>query len=74
METFKQHLPEPIIKKVMSTYDRILEQGRAEGIEKGIEKTILNAFDNNIDLKTIQVITGESLDKIKEILKKNGRT
>lgn len=44
-----------------------------EGIEKNIEKSVLNAHDNNIDLKTIQIITGESLEKINTILKANGR-
>ena len=57
----------------MSIYDELIQEGCTKGIAKGIEKGILNAFDNNIDLKTIQVITGESLDKIKEVLKKNGR-
>ena len=61
----------------MSTYDQILqagiEKGRAEGIEKGIEKTILNAYDNGVSLDLIQLITGESAEKVKEVLKRNGR-
>jgi predicted transposase/invertase (TIGR01784 family) len=77
IEDFRQNLPQPIIDKAMSTYDRIKEEGKAEGIDEGIEKnsekSVLNAFDNNIDLKTIQIITGESLEKINAILKANGR-
>ena len=61
----------------MSTYDQILqagiEKGRAEGIEKGIEKTILNAYDNGVSLDLTQLITGESAEKVKEVLKRNGR-
>jgi len=48
-------------------------EGIEEGIEKGIEKTVLNAFNNNIDLETIRLITGESLEKINDLLKKNGK-
>ncbi|MEZ4902593.1 MAG: hypothetical protein R2822_13000 [Spirosomataceae bacterium] len=68
-EDFKHKLPEETMKKVMSTYDRIL----AEGMEKGIEKTILNAFDNDLSLETIRVITGESIEKIKVVLQRNNR-
>lgn len=70
-------LPTPLKENVMSTYDQILqagiEKGRAEGIEKGIEKTILNAYDNGVSFDLIQLITGESAEKIKEVLKRNGR-
>lgn len=61
----------------MSIYDELIqegiEKGRAEGIEKGIEKTILNAYDNGFVLEDILVITGESAEKIREVLKRNGR-
>jgi flagellar biosynthesis/type III secretory pathway protein FliH len=50
-----------------------IEKGKYLGIEEGLEKTVLNAFDNHIALDTIRVITGESLDKINAILKKNGK-
>ena len=50
-----------------------IERGKEQGIELGIEKSILNAFDHKIDLPTIQVITGESLEKIKRVLAKHGR-
>jgi predicted transposase YdaD len=75
--------------KVMSIYDELMQEGIKkgkaegiavgkaegieEGIEKGIEKTILNAFDNHINLDTIRVITGESIEKINSVLKKNLR-
>ncbi|MCU0340971.1 MAG: hypothetical protein MUE30_13895 [Spirosomaceae bacterium] len=82
-------LPAPFPNKVMSIYDELIqegfqrgiaegiekgiEKGRAEGTEKGIEKTILNAFDNGIGLDLIRVITGESIEKIEDILQKNER-
>jgi hypothetical protein len=56
---FKGYLPKPIIDTVMSTYDQI----KAEGVSEGIKKVILNSYDNGIEIKTIQVITGESIQK-----------
>jgi predicted transposase/invertase (TIGR01784 family) len=80
-------LPTPFPNKVMSIYDELIqegfergiaegiekgiEKGIAAGIEKGIEKTVLNAFDNGVSLELIRIITGESPEKIEEILKKN---
>ncbi len=57
------------------------EQGIAEGRQKGIAeererslvKTILNAFDNGVNLSTIRAITGESEEKINDILKQHHR-
>jgi predicted transposase/invertase (TIGR01784 family) len=70
-------LPPYLTEKAMSIYDELIqegiEKGRAEGIEKGIEKTILNAYDNGFVLEDILVITGESAEKIREVLKRNGR-
>jgi predicted transposase/invertase (TIGR01784 family) len=72
--------------KVMSIYDQLIQEGLVkgriegriegveEGMEKGIEKTILNAFDNHIPLETIRLITGESAEKINEVLKRNQRS
>ncbi|TAE40287.1 MAG: hypothetical protein EAY79_04210 [Runella slithyformis] len=65
----------------MSIYDELIqegmERGRAEGIEKGraegIEKTILNAFDNGVSIEFIRTITGESIEKVRQILQKNER-
>ena len=56
-------------EKIMTLYDELI----LEGVEKGIEKTILNAFDNNINLDTIRIITGETTEKINAILHKNNR-
>ncbi|TAG55988.1 MAG: hypothetical protein EAZ29_03415, partial [Runella slithyformis] len=74
-------LPSLFSDKAMSIYDELIqegmERGRAEGIEKGraegIEKIILNAFDYGIALDLIGAITGENLEKIEAVLKKNGR-
>lgn len=61
----------------MSTYDLIKKEGFSEEVEKGMKKertnAVLNAYDNNIDLKTIQIITGQSVTEINKILKANGR-
>jgi hypothetical protein len=58
-----------INNNIMSLYDKLM----SEGIEKGIEKAIINAHDNGIALDTIRLITGETAEKIQEVLKKNGR-
>ncbi len=84
-----EEIPSEINNKFMSTYDQLINEGMAlgiqkgieqgiekgieQGIEKGIVKTILNAFDNGIALETIRVITGETLEKINAVLKTNGR-
>lgn len=85
LKDFKQNLPEPIINKVMSTYDRIVAEGMEKGLEQGFEqglekgrfeerrKIILNSFDNGIDIKTIQIITGETVENITKILKLHKR-
>jgi hypothetical protein len=61
----------------MSIYDQLIAEGVEKGIEKGIEreleKTVLNAFDNQISLETIRIISGETIEKINEILKRNAR-
>ncbi|TDB57115.1 Rpn family recombination-promoting nuclease/putative transposase [Arundinibacter roseus] len=79
-ESFKeklQILPPDLNKKAMSIYDELIqegiEKGKAEGLAEGIEKTILNAFDNGISFDIIRMITGESDEKIRDVLKKNGR-
>lgn len=75
-EDFQKQLvdiPENVKDKIMSTYDLIKKEGFSEGVEEERTKAVLNAFDNNIDLKTIQIITGQSVEEINKILKANGR-
>ncbi|MBX2953579.1 MAG: Rpn family recombination-promoting nuclease/putative transposase [Leadbetterella sp.] len=67
--------------RMMTAYDQLIaegmqrgkEQGMAEGHEKALVQTILNAHDNGIDLATIRAITGESEEKVNFILRKNRR-
>ena len=58
--------------KVMTIYDQLIlegkEQGLAEGMEKALQKTVLNAFDAGIDIATIGIITGKNTEKINRIL------
>lgn len=87
-ESFKEKLktlPQSISNKAMSIYDELIQEGIEKGIEKGkaegisegaekeLTKNVLNAFDNGFDLTVIRVITGESIERINAILKKNGR-
>lgn len=67
--------------KVMTIYDQLILEGKelgiAEGIEKGViktlERTVLNAYDADINVATIRIITGESEEKINRILAQNKR-
>ncbi len=62
-------LPEDMSTKVMTIYDQLI----LEGVEKTVQKTVLNAYDAGIDIATIRIITGESEEKIKQILFQNRR-
>lgn len=70
---FVKKLPDDMSTKVMSLYDQLIQRGINKGIEKALERTILNAYDNGIDVATVRLITGESEKKINFILKKNSR-
>lgn len=65
-------LPVDMNTKVMTIYDQLIlegkEQGLAEGMEKALQKTVLNAFDAGIDIATIGIITGKNTEKINRIL------
>ena len=62
----------------MSLYDSLIKEGEVrgfqksieQGVEQGIVKTILNAYTNGFDLESIRLITGESIEKIKEVIAK----
>ena len=68
----------------MSTYDQLIEKGRAEGIEKGIEQGIekgiekgkievaLNAFANGLSIQLIANITEMEEAEVTRILKEHG--
>ncbi len=66
-------LPKDMSTKVMTIYDQLILEGREQGIEKTVQKTVLNAYDAGIDIATIRIITGESEEKIKQILVQNKR-
>lgn len=68
-----------------SLYDHLIEhgieRGKEQGIERGIEQgilrervnVVLNAHANGLELSTIQLITGETEERIREILAEHGR-
>ncbi|MBX2951364.1 MAG: Rpn family recombination-promoting nuclease/putative transposase [Leadbetterella sp.] len=62
-------LPDEMSTKVMTIYDQLIQ----EGMEKTLQKTVLNAYDAGIDIATIRIITGEGEEKIKRILAQNNR-
>ncbi len=74
-------LPDTMSNKVMTIYDQLILEGRQlgkkEGIEQGIaqslQTTVLNAFDNGVEIPLIRLITGETEEKINAILRQNKR-
>lgn len=80
-----KNLSDDMNTKRITAYDELMAEGMQKGIEKGkeqgiaeerervTEKTVLNAYDNGIDLPIIRAITGESEEKIDLILRKNNR-
>jgi hypothetical protein len=66
---------QPIIKKQLSTmlidYDITKDLRYLEGIEKGIEKGIINSYKNGIAIALIANIFNLPEQKIKQILKEN---
>jgi len=61
----------------MSTYDQLIEKGRAEGREEGIEKgkteVVLNAHTNGLSISLIANITGLEEAAILRILQEHGK-
>jgi hypothetical protein len=53
----------------ISTYQQFVNKG----IEKGIEKLILNAFDNGNTQESISKFIGIPLDEVIDILRRNNR-
>ena len=66
-------LPEEMNTKVMTIYDQLILEGKEKGITETVQKTILNAYNAGIDIATIRIITGESEEKINDILKQHKR-
>ena len=44
------------------------KEGIVEGLEKGLEKTVVLGWKNDFDVKTLQLITGLSGKKVKDII------
>ena len=72
-----KNLPDDLSARVMTSREQWLYQGKDEGLaeerERSLVKTILNAFDNGVNLATIRAITSESEEKINAILKQHNR-
>jgi len=80
-----KNLPDDMSERVMTLREQWLYQGKEEGVAEGLQrgiaeererslvKTILNAFDNGFDLAAIRLITGETEEKINDILKQHNR-
>ncbi|MDZ7935736.1 MAG: Rpn family recombination-promoting nuclease/putative transposase [Emticicia sp.] len=77
MSIYDELIQEGRIEGIQEGIKRGIEQGIQQGIVKGAEQnrinTILNAFDNGVDLNLIRVISGESMENIKDILRENNR-
>jgi hypothetical protein len=70
---------------MMSLYDELIQEGIEKGINLGMEKginlgmdkakieVILKAYDNQLSLSTIQLLTDEREEWILEVLREHGR-
>ena len=85
IKTIVNAIPPKIKENVMTTYTKLKEEGRKEGIEEGIDvgrkegelnkliQVVLNSFDNNITIPLIANITQLSEEEVVAILKQHGR-
>ena len=60
--------------KILTLREQFILEGKEQAFAESLQKTVLNAFDAGIDVKTIRVITGESEEKIRQLLVQNKRT
>lgn len=68
-----KNLPEDMRTRVLTLGEQFKVAGIAEGREQVLQKTVLNAFDNGYAVSEICLITGESEQKINQLLKQNNR-
>ena len=74
-------LPTKLSDAMMSLYDELIQEGIEKGINLGIEKgmdntkidVILKAYDNQLGISTIQMLTDLNEARILEILREHGR-
>ncbi len=61
----------------MSLYDELIQEGIEKGINLGMDNTkidvILKAYDNQLGISTIQMLTDLNEARILEILREHGR-
>jgi predicted transposase/invertase (TIGR01784 family) len=63
-------LIESLKKEAMSTWDNLIAEGKAQGIDLGIEKITIRQFQKEKSLVEIADIVGLSIEKVKEIIEK----
>ncbi|MGB4960579.1 MAG: hypothetical protein WBO36_13950, partial [Saprospiraceae bacterium] len=74
-------IPPSIKENIMTTYERITQRSKKEGIIEGEQigiqkekiKVVLNCFDQNIAIAMITNINGLSEDEVIKILKEHGK-
>jgi predicted transposase/invertase (TIGR01784 family) len=66
-------LPTKLSDAMMSLYDELIQEGIEKGIEKEKIEVILKAFDNQIGISMIELLTNEGEARILEILREHGR-
>ena len=66
-------LSKPIKQHTMTTYQNIFDKGEKSGFDKGLEISILNAFDEGIKIRLIAKIVDKPESYVLEVLKKHGR-
>ncbi|MDR2681176.1 MAG: Rpn family recombination-promoting nuclease/putative transposase [Tannerella sp.] len=56
---------------LVRTEKGLVETAKAEGLAKGLERTVLTAYQNNFSIEQIRMFSGLNEDAILEILKRN---
>jgi predicted transposase YdaD len=54
----------------MSTWDNLIAEGKAQGIEKGIEIPIVNAFKKGKSIEEIAYFNDLPVEKVKETIER----
>ena len=56
----------------MTAFDTLIKQGMEKGMEKGLERGVINLHKKDFIIPEIVDIMEISMEKVKEILKRNG--
>ena len=71
LKSIIEGLPQNTKKEIMTTYQKIKQEGRREGRQEGVKKGVINLFKNKFSIIQIAEIMELSTDQVTDILKRN---